>query len=145
MYIYEFFKLDTILNQFLETGTSDRYYMWIVQRLRFSGFILYPVSVFLYCPFKIFFVSVLQYLGRLIQLYTQLPYPILITPSYHLIKYVINLSFKIFIFTLRDSKDISTNLNLENFNSHQKSTIWNFLCGYFLILNVWSRYLSWHL
>ena len=27
-------------------------YMCIVQRLRFSGFILYPLSFFLYSPFK---------------------------------------------------------------------------------------------
>ena len=34
------------------TGTSDRNLICIVHRLRFSGFILYPLSFFLYSPFK---------------------------------------------------------------------------------------------
>ena len=54
MHIYEFsYKVDTVLYQFLETGTSDRCLIGIVQLLRFSGFILYPLSFFLYCPSKI--------------------------------------------------------------------------------------------
>ena len=32
--------------------TSDRSLICIIQRLRFSGFILYPLSFFLYSPFK---------------------------------------------------------------------------------------------
>ena len=49
-YINRFsYNFDTVLYQFLETGISD---MCIVQRLRFSGFILYPLSFFLYSPFK---------------------------------------------------------------------------------------------
>ena len=42
----------TVIYQFLETGTLDRCIICIVQRLRFSGFILYPLSFFHYCPFK---------------------------------------------------------------------------------------------
>ena len=45
-------KFYTVLCQFLETETSDRCLICIVQRLRFSGFILYPLSFFLYSPFK---------------------------------------------------------------------------------------------
>ena len=41
-----------VLYQFLETGTSDRCLICIVQNLRFSGFSLYPLSLFLYSPFK---------------------------------------------------------------------------------------------
>ena len=46
------YNFDTVLYQFLETGTSDRCLICIVQNLRFSGFILYPLSFFLYSPFK---------------------------------------------------------------------------------------------
>ena len=43
IYIYEFsYDFDTVLDQFLETGTSDRCLIYIVQRLRLSGFLLYP-------------------------------------------------------------------------------------------------------
>ena len=53
VYIYEFsYNFDTVLYQFLETETSDRCLICIVQRLRFSGFILYPLSFFLSCPIK---------------------------------------------------------------------------------------------
>ena len=53
LYIYEFsYNFDTVLYQFLETGTSDR--CFIVQRLRFSDFSLYHLSFFLYNPFKDF-------------------------------------------------------------------------------------------
>ena len=52
-WIYKFlYNFDTVLYQFLVTGTSDRCLIGIVQRLRFSGFILYPLSFFLYSPFK---------------------------------------------------------------------------------------------
>ena len=52
--IYTFwYNFDTVLYQFLETETSDRYLICIVQRLRFSGFILYSLSFFLYSPFKL--------------------------------------------------------------------------------------------
>ena len=40
------------LYQFLETGTSDKCLICIVQLLRFSGFSLYPISFFFYSPFK---------------------------------------------------------------------------------------------
>ena len=43
-------NFDTVL--FLETGTSDRCLIYIVQCLRFSGLILYPLSLFLYSPFN---------------------------------------------------------------------------------------------
>ena len=39
--------------QFLETGTSDRCIIGIVQLLRFLGFSLYPFLFFLNSPFKI--------------------------------------------------------------------------------------------
>ena len=43
LHIYEFsYTFDTVLYQYLKTGTSDRCLICIVQRLRFSGFILYP-------------------------------------------------------------------------------------------------------
>ena len=51
-YIYVLYNFDTVLYQFLETGTSDRCLICIVQNLRFSGFSLYPLAFFLYSPFK---------------------------------------------------------------------------------------------
>ena len=47
-----FTKFDKISYQFLETGTSDRCLVCIVQNLRISGFILYPLLFFLYSPFN---------------------------------------------------------------------------------------------
>ena len=44
--------LTQFVSQFLETGTSDRCLIYLVQRLRFSGFRIYPRSLFLYSPFK---------------------------------------------------------------------------------------------
>ena len=46
------YNFDTVLCQFLEIGTSDRCLLGIVKNLRTSGFILYPLSFFLYSPFK---------------------------------------------------------------------------------------------
>ena len=46
------YNFDRVLHQFLDTGTSVRCLIYIVQNLRFSGFILYPLSFFLYSPFK---------------------------------------------------------------------------------------------
>ena len=46
------YNFDTVLCQFLETGTSDKCLIGIVQNLKFSGFILYPLSFFLYSPFE---------------------------------------------------------------------------------------------
>ena len=40
-----FREIDTVLCQFLETGTSDRCLIRIVQLPRFSGFSIYPLSV----------------------------------------------------------------------------------------------------
>ena len=52
-YIYTFwYNFETVLYQFLKTGTSDRCLIEIVQLLRFSGFSLYSLSFFLYSPFK---------------------------------------------------------------------------------------------
>ena len=51
-YIYTFCFFYTVLRQFLETGTSDRCLIGIVQLPRFSGFSIYPLSFFLYSPFK---------------------------------------------------------------------------------------------
>ena len=42
------YSFDTVLYQLLKTGTSDRTLIC----LRFSGFSLYPLSYFLYSPFK---------------------------------------------------------------------------------------------
>ena len=53
--IYEFsFNFDTVLYQFLKTGTLDRYFMRIVKSLRFSGFIIYPLPAvpLTTCDFK---------------------------------------------------------------------------------------------
>ena len=53
-YIYRFsYKFDTVLYQFLETGTWDRTLMGLHQLLKCLGFSLYPFSFFLYSPFKI--------------------------------------------------------------------------------------------
>ena len=46
------YNFDIVLYRFLETGTSDRRLICIVQNLRFSGFSLYSLSFFLYSPFK---------------------------------------------------------------------------------------------
>ena len=45
-------NLDTVLYQFLETGESDRTLMGLFQLLKCLGFSLYPLSFFLYSPFK---------------------------------------------------------------------------------------------
>ena len=51
--IYTFwYNFDTVLCQFFDTGTLDRCLKGIVQRLRLSGFILYPLSFFLYNLFN---------------------------------------------------------------------------------------------
>ena len=52
--IYMNCRMTEFFYQFLETGTSDRCLICDVQRLRFLGFILYPLSFFLYSPFKHF-------------------------------------------------------------------------------------------
>ena len=44
---------DTVLCQFLETGTSDRCLIGLNQLLKFQSFSLCPLSFFLYSPFKI--------------------------------------------------------------------------------------------
>jgi len=41
-----FFKFDTVLHQFLETGTSDRTLMGLDQLLKCLGFSLYPLLIF---------------------------------------------------------------------------------------------------
>jgi len=46
------YNFDTVLYQFLETGTSDRCLICLNQLPRFSGFRLYPLSFFLYSPFN---------------------------------------------------------------------------------------------
>ena len=50
------YNFDTVLYQFLETGTSDRCLICIVQNLRFSGFSLYPLSFFQHSPFNVYFM-----------------------------------------------------------------------------------------
>ena len=46
------YKFDTVLYQFLETGTSDITFMGCDQELKWSAFSLYPLPFFLYSPFK---------------------------------------------------------------------------------------------
>ena len=46
------YNFDTVLYQFLETGTSDRTLLGLDQPLKFFGFSLYPISFVLYSPFK---------------------------------------------------------------------------------------------
>ena len=60
-YICSFwYNLDTVLCQFLETGTLERCLIGIVQLLRLSGFSRYPLSFFLYSPFKEESILVIQ-------------------------------------------------------------------------------------
>ena len=40
------YKINTVLYQFLETGTSDRTFMGLDQLLKCLGFILYPFHFF---------------------------------------------------------------------------------------------------
>ena len=47
------YNFDTVLCQFLETVTSNRFLICIRQFLRFSGLIFYSLSFFLYSPFNI--------------------------------------------------------------------------------------------
>ena len=46
------YKFDTVLYQFLESGTSNRCLICIVKPLRFSGFSRYSHSFCLYSPFN---------------------------------------------------------------------------------------------
>ena len=51
--IYAFwYNFDTVLCQYLETGTSDRCFIGLDQLLRFSGFSLFPLLFFLYSLFQ---------------------------------------------------------------------------------------------
>ena len=51
--LYKFlYNFDTVLHQFLETGTSDRTLKGLGQLHKFSGFSLYSLSFLLYSPFK---------------------------------------------------------------------------------------------
>ena len=52
LFLYKFY---TVLYQFLETGTSDMTYMGRDQELKWLAFRLYPLSFFLYYPFKKYF------------------------------------------------------------------------------------------
>ena len=55
LHIYKvWYNFDTVLYQFPETGTSDRCLIGLNQLPRFSGVSLYPLSFFLYSPFKIY-------------------------------------------------------------------------------------------
>ena len=47
-----------VLYQFLKTGISDRTLIGLNQLLRFSGFSLYPLSFFLYGPFKLNYIQI---------------------------------------------------------------------------------------
>ena len=50
--IWIFYKFDTVLYQFLETRTSDIIFLGRNQELMWLAFSLYPLSFFLYSPFK---------------------------------------------------------------------------------------------
>ena len=51
--MYEFsYNFNTVLYQFLETGTLDKTFMGRDQELKLLAFSLYPLSFFLYSPFK---------------------------------------------------------------------------------------------
>ena len=53
-YIYEFsYYFNTVLYQFLETGTSDKTFMGRDQELKWLAFSLYPLSSFFYSPFNL--------------------------------------------------------------------------------------------
>ena len=52
-HIFEFsYKFDTVLYQFLEIGASDITFMGRDQELKWLAYSLYPLSFFLYYPFK---------------------------------------------------------------------------------------------
>ena len=53
------YKLDTVLYQFLETGTSDITFMGRDQELKWLAFSLYPLSFFLYSPLSMALKQVL--------------------------------------------------------------------------------------
>ena len=46
------YNFNTVLYQFLETGKSDITFMGRDQELKWLAFNLYPLSFFLYSPFK---------------------------------------------------------------------------------------------
>ena len=46
------YNFNTVLYQFLETGTSDKTFMGDDQELKWLAFSLYPLSFFLYIPFN---------------------------------------------------------------------------------------------
>ena len=46
------YKFDKVVNQFLEIGTSDITFMGRDRELKWLAFSLYPLSFFLYSPFK---------------------------------------------------------------------------------------------
>jgi len=71
-HIYVLYIFDTVLCQFLETGTSDRTLICLNQLLRFLGFSLYPLSFFLYSPFNSKFIYLKTKLNKIlwIELYT---------------------------------------------------------------------------
>ena len=53
-YVFEFaYIFDTVLYQFVETGTSERTLMGLDQFLKCLGFSLNPLSFFLYSPCKV--------------------------------------------------------------------------------------------
>ena len=59
LHIYEFlYKFDTVLYQFLETGTSDITFMGRDQELKLIAFSLYHLSFFLYTPFKSYYLTI---------------------------------------------------------------------------------------
>ena len=48
------YNFDTVLCQFLQTGTSDKCVICIVQNLKFSCFILYPPFIFFTVPLSMY-------------------------------------------------------------------------------------------
>ena len=66
------YKLDTVLYQFLEKGTSDRTLIGFDQLLKSLGFRLYPLSFFFNSPFKKCKIMTIAFLSSLYYKYPQI-------------------------------------------------------------------------
>ena len=71
LYIYELsYNFNTVLNQFLERGTSDKTFMGHDQELKLLSFSLYPLSFFLYSPFKLIILYIFIWIMGFTQKFT---------------------------------------------------------------------------
>ena len=67
--LYAFwYNFDTVLCQYLETGTSDRCFIGLDQLLRFSGFSLCTLLFFLHSPFE--YYSLVDFLFVVYQMFS---------------------------------------------------------------------------